>query len=139
MRLVFENWLLGRGWLFALPVAAMVALAGKTGDLRLWVVVPVLTCMFIPLIVAFVYYSYSLTPEAVAAIRPHRVALGADGSLTLTPEPDPETGRQLPALRLPADEIAQVEERPRRFIVHIKSKPFRYIIIPNIQPDKLKQ
>lgn len=138
MRLVFVNWLMSRGWLFALPLAALAAAAYLTGDLRLWMVVPVLICLILPLMMLFVYYSYSLTPEAAAAIRPHSLRLGPDGSLTLAADADPEAGAKALRLHVAAEEIAEVEEQPSRLIIHLKDKPFRYIIIPNIQPNQQK-
>lgn len=135
MRLVFTEWLLSRGWLIALPIAAIAFAAWKTGDLRLWVVVPVLVCLIVPLILVMLYYSYALTPEAISAVRPHKTRLSADGSLTLIPEPDPESGRSFPELKVAANDIETVDERADRFIIHIKNKHFRFIIIPKIQPQ----
>ncbi len=131
MRLVFENWLISRGWVVALPLVALIAAAYLTGDLRLWMVVPVLICLIVPLLMVFVYYSYSLTPEAAAAIRPHRLRRESDGALTLTADADPEAGSKALSLRVEAADIAEVEEQASRLIIHLKDKPFRYIIIPN--------
>lgn len=133
MRLVIEEWLLDRGWLPALPVAGAIMAAWITGDSRLWVVVPVLICLILPLVLAFVYYAYSLTPEAAAAIRPHLTRVDPDGSLTLIPVADAESDVRLPVLHVGADEIKSVEERSSQRIVRLHGKPFRFIIIPQIQ------
>lgn len=135
MRLVVEDWLLSRWWLLALPLGALVAAAWKTGDLRLWMVVPVLTCLIFPLIMVYLYYSYALTPEAVAAIRPHYTLVSADGSITLVHAPEHDNEKRLPQLHLSAKSIASIEENASRRIVRIKQKPFRFIIIPNILPQ----
>lgn len=136
MRLVIEEWLIDRGWIPAIPLAAVALAAWKTGDLRLWVLVPVLICLIFPLLMVFVYYTYALTPEATAAVRSHHTRVNADGSLTLTPEPDAESGRRLPDLHIGANEIKSVEERADRHIVRLNGKPFRFIIIPKIQSEK---
>lgn len=131
MRLVIEEWLISRWWIPALPLAAVIVAAIETGDLRLWVLVPVLVCLLLPLMMVMVYYSYSLTPEAIASIRPHLTRMSADGSLTLIPVPaQTEDGRRLPELHIPANGIAAIEESADRMIIRIKDKPFRFIIIP---------
>lgn len=135
MRLVAEEWLISRGWLVILPIAGLAFAAYKTGDFRLWVVIPVLVCLILPLVMVFMYYKYALTPEAIAAVWPHRVRVSADGSLTLIPEaPDPESNAApRPELRVPAKEIKTVDHRASRVIIHLKNKPFRYIIIPSFK------
>lgn len=131
MRIVIEEWLMSRWWIPALPLAAIIVAAIETGDLRLWVLVPVLVCLLVPFMMVIVYYSYSLTPEAIAAIRPHLTRVSADGSITLLPVPaETEDCRRLPELHIPAREIAAVEESAGHIIVHIKDKPFRFVIIP---------
>lgn len=131
MRTVIEEWLMSRWWIPALPLAAIIVAAIETGDLRLWVLVPVLVCLLVPFMMVIVYYSYSLTPEAIAAIRPHLTRVSADGSITLLPVPaETEDGRRLPELHIPAREIAAVEESADHIIVRIKDKPFRFVIIP---------
>lgn len=131
MRIVIEEWLMSRWWIPALPLAAIIVAAIETGDLRLWVLVPVLVCLLVPFMMVMVYYSYSLTPEAIAAIRPHLTRVSADGSITLLPVPaETEDGRRLPELHIPAREIAAVEESADHIIVRIKDKPFRFVIIP---------
>ncbi len=137
MRLVAEEWLLSRGWLVALPIAALAFAAYQTGDSRLWVVIPVLVCLILPLVMVMIYYKYALTPEAIAAVWPHRVRISADGSLTLLPEPpapdSPAAPR--PELRISARDIKTIDERASRFIIHLKNKPFRYVIISKIHPE----
>lgn len=131
MRTVIEEWLMSRWWIPALPLAAIIVAAIETGDLRLWVLVPVLVCLLVPFMMVIVYYSYSLTPEAIAAIRPHLTRVSADGSITLLPVPaETEDGRRLPELHILAREIAEVEESSGHIIVRIKDKPFRFVIIP---------
>lgn len=131
MRQVIEEWLMSRLWIFALPVAAIIIAAIATGSLRLWVLCPVVICLLLPPAILMVYYSYSLTPEAIAAIRPHLTRVNDDGSLTLIPLPaTTEDGITLPHLHIPVDEIASVEESTDRIIVRIKNKPFRFVIIP---------
>lgn len=131
MRLVIEEWLMNHWWIPALPLAAIAFAAIETGDLRLWVLVPVLVCLLFPLMMVMVYYSYSLTPEAAAAIRPHLTRVSADGSLTLLPQPaTTDEGKRLPELHIPAREISAVEESADQIIVRIKDKPYRFVIIP---------
>lgn len=131
MRLVIEEWLMSHWWIPALPLAAVIVAAIETGDLRLWVLVPVLVCLLLPFMMVIVYYSYALTPEATAAIRPHLTRVRADGSISLIPQPSTtEEGRRLPELHVPAREIESVEENADHIIVRIKDKPFRFVIIP---------
>ena len=137
MRFVAEEWLLSRGWIVARPIARLAIAAYRTGNFRLWVVIPVLVCLILPLIMVGIYYKYSLTPEAIAAVWPHRVRVSADGSLTLLPQAPAQDSPAAPRpeLRVPASEIKTIDERSSRFIIHLKNKPFRYIIIPKIQPQ----
>lgn len=131
MRLVLEEWMISRWWIPVLPLAAVTVAAYMTGDLRLWVLVPVLICLLFPLLLVTLYYSYALTPEATAAVTPHLTRLGDDGSLTLIPEPATTAqGRPLPVLHIPADRIEAVEEHSDRIIVRLTGKPFRFVIIP---------
>ena len=131
MRLVLEEWIISRWWTLALPLAAVSVAAYITGDLRLWVLVPVLICLLFPLLLVVLYYTYAVTPEAVAAVTPHLTRLGEDGSLTLIPEPATTAqGRPLPVLHIPADRIETIEEHGDRTIVSLSGKPFRFVIIP---------
>ncbi|MDE6535142.1 MAG: hypothetical protein K2K82_03935 [Muribaculaceae bacterium] len=137
MRLVAEEWLLSRGWLVVLPIVGLALAAYHTGDFRLWVVIPVLVCLILPLIMVVIYYKYSLSPEAIASVWPHRVRVSADGSLTLLPEPPAEDSGAAPRheLRVHAKEIKAIDERSSRYIIHLKNKPFRFIIIPKTYPE----
>ncbi|MDE6033878.1 MAG: hypothetical protein K2G15_07920 [Muribaculaceae bacterium] len=137
MRLVAEEWLLTRGWMLLLPLVGLSFAAFKTGDFRLWVVIPVLVCLILPLIMVTLYYKYALTPEAMAAVWPHRVRVSADGSLTLIPviaDEDTDAAPR-PELRVAAREIKTIDERPARFIIHLNDKPFRFLIITKIHPQ----
>lgn len=134
MRLVAEEWLLARGWLLAAPIVGLAFAAYQTGDSRLWVVIPVLVCLILPLVMVTLYYKYSLTPEAIAAVWPHRVHVSVDGSLTLIPEPTDDETSPRPRMVVPAGEIKNVDRRASRCIIHLKNKPFRYVII-KIHPE----
>lgn len=115
-------------------MAAVYCLA-RWADPRFWFVLPIVVCLVLPPIIGIIIYSYALTPEGVAAVRPHRVDEHPDGSLTLSFDPDPETGRTYSPLHVSRAEIKSVEERPDRRIVHLKDKPFRFIILPNKQEN----
>lgn len=129
MRIVAENWIADRWWVFALPLLpALWALI--SGETKYYIVAAALLCLALPLFLAALYLIYSLTPEAAANIRPHHTRRNPDGSITLLFRPDPETGRQYPPLDIKTSAIHLIEERGNLKVLHLKGKPFRYITIP---------
>lgn len=130
MRLVAEDWLASRGWLLLVGAAAIWLLLGGNNP-RSWMALLMFAALIAPALIGIIFYSYGLTPEAAAAIRPHRVEVHPDGAISLIFPPDPDSGRQIPPLRFPTSALGRREQRGNETIIHLNGKPFRYIIIPS--------
>lgn len=129
MRLVGEDWLAKHWWTFLVPFVPAIW-GAVTGDTRLYIVAAILLFLCIPLFLARIYYLYSLTPEAIASVRPHCTVRNTDGSVTLHFRPDADAGREYSPLTVRPSDINLIEERYGLKVFHLNGKPFRYITIP---------
>ncbi len=128
MTLVAHDWILSRWWVLLIPGGLFWA-ATVQASARLFMTASVVLCLIAPMVLLAIYLGYALTPEAIAATRPHITLQHPDGSLELQFQPDPETGREYRPLLVPASLIASRTEQARRTIVRLNTQ-FRYIIIP---------
>ncbi len=122
-------------WLaLSIPILILTA-AGFWYNAAFFMVLLIVACLIIPLLMMVLYYSYSLTDEAIAAIRPHRVETTPQGDVILTFKPDLETGREYPAFVVKSDQISSSEINGDNLILKLKDKPYRYVILPlSFQP-----
>lgn len=133
MRLVAEDFLTDRWWIAAVTVAALLTAGYYAGPVW-YMVLLVVACLVAPALLAVLFINYSLTPEAVAAIRPNRIDIDPKGNINVTFRPDDE--REYAPYCLSADDIAGIEERTDFKVVRIKGRPYRYIIIPLSNPTE---
>lgn len=129
MTLVAQDWILSHWWVLLLP-AILFWWAVVKADARLFMTASVLLCLIAPVLILIIYLGYALTPEAVAATRPHITLRHPDGSIELQFQPDPDTGRLYHPLIISAQNIESCQEQSRRTIIRLKNQHFRYIIIP---------
>lgn len=129
MKLVAEDLLTARWWLFLVPVALLAA-AGWLIDPVWFMVLLMVICIVIPSVMMFIYFNYSMTPEAVSAIRPHTNAIGPDGDITLEFKPDDDTERTYKPFIVRADEISSVEQHGKFVVIRLLNRPYRYVFLP---------
>ena len=122
-------------WLALSMPVLILAVAGCWFSPLFFMVLLIVACLIVPLLMMVLYYSYSLTDEAIAAIRPHKVETTPHGDVILTFKPDSETGREYPALVVKADQISSSEINGDNLILKLRGKPYRYVILPlSFQP-----
>lgn len=130
LRQVGEDFAASRLWMAVVPSGALAA-AGCIFDPVWLMVLLVAVCLVAPLLLVLLYFNYSMTPEAIAAIRPHTTEIDAHGNITMHFMPDEETGRSYRPLTITANSIGEFEERGNGFMVaRVKGKPFRYVFLP---------
>lgn len=125
------RWLGRWWWSLALPVAVCAALSLWQ---PVWLFVALmLLCLLAPAVLAFIYYNYALSPQAVATLAPRTVAVDSQG-LTLT---DTATGK---TERINKSNIAGVEDTGRCFIVNFTKPRYHHLTIPfSAIPDDIMQ
>jgi len=117
-------------WLaLSIPVLIMIV-AGFWYNPLSFMVLLIVTCLIVPLLIMVLYYSYSLTDEAIAAIRPHRAETTPQGDVILTFKPDAETGCEYPAFVVKSNQISSSEINGDNLILKLRDKPYRYVILP---------
>lgn len=122
-------------WLaLSMPILILTA-AGCWISPLFFMVLLIVVCLVVPLLMMALYYSYSLTDEAIAAIRPHKAEITTQGDVILSFKPDSETGREYPELIVKSDQITSSEINGDNLILKLRDKPYRYVILPlSFQP-----
>jgi hypothetical protein len=128
-RLVGEEWISRWWWLPLLPVACC-AIYGALFNI-LWVAVAmILFFIILPMLQLWFFYAHSLTPEAAAAVRLHRVYVFADGSIEISFVPDMDTGRYYAPIFVPHHQIKSAEFRAKELVLRLCGRSIRLIIVP---------
>lgn len=129
MTTVGEEWFARYWWALVLPVGICLAI-GAMVDVAFTFVAFIILCLVIPPLMMMLYYNYSLTPEASAAVRLHTLTVSPAGGLAIDFAPDAESGRQYSPIHVDWNEVSHVDVRSHDVVISLVRRPYRYLIIP---------
>lgn len=129
MSLVAQDFLADHWWALVLPIALMTII-GCWYNPVFFMVLLAFVCLVLPLLVMLLYFSYSLTDEAIASIRPHTAEVSSGGDVKILFRPDPETARSYAPISVKANDIDTTEVNGDDLVIKLKNKPYRYITLP---------
>lgn len=135
-------WLPGRGWFIAVPVIVCAAV-GVVVDIRWLIVALALVLVVGPMLMAFFFIYYMLTPEARRAVLPRTVEVehGKEIRIHYLDERRAESGEAAPAERgempvpddevIPWSQVRGVWPRRGRTVYLLRGPRLQFIIVPN--------
>lgn len=115
-------WLAHWWWALALPVAVCVALAFSE---PVWLFVAMMIFfLLLPAVLAFVWYKYALSPEAVQTIKDKTVTLRDNGSIMVTMTETDKSHTYTP------DKVKSVEDTGKTLVIRFKAPAYHHLDIP---------
>lgn len=130
IRCLLGVWFKRYGVWIVLPVA-VCGVMGAVADIR-WVIVAMMIIFLLtPMLLAYLYFYYMLTPEARRAIMPMQLSLHADGALDIAyqPLPDSDSPTHAPE-HLPAGTVKRTIERRRHIALVLAGPRLAFILVP---------
>lgn len=130
IRCLLGMWFKRYGVWVVLPVI-ICAVLGAVADIRWFIAAMMIVFLLTPMLLAYLYFYYMLTPEARRAIMPMQLALHADGALDITyqPLPDSDTPAHAPE-HLPAGTVKRTILRKRHLALVLSGPRLAFILVP---------